>query len=291
MLMTAHRPVLTSEVVAALAPRSGAILLDATLGGGGHAEAILAAALPPYGVRLLGTDRDGEAVARTRARIGGRVETFQASFREIPRVLAEMGIDKLDGLLADLGVSSDHLDAADRGFSFRAAGPIDMRMDPTSGRSLRERLEEADEETLAQVIRTYGEEPRARLIARRILDAREGMSTTMDLAEIVAHAVGGRRGKIHPATRTFQALRIWVNDELGELEALLDLAPRLLAGGGRLVILSYHSLEDRMIKIRMKEWKAEGRAQEISKHVTTPAWSEVKKNPRARSAKMRTASF
>lgn len=288
MLSLLHRPVLLAETVAALAPLAGETHYDATLGSGGHGEGILEAA---PGVRLIGSDRDPEALTRTRDRLGGRGEFHASSFRGIPALLEELGVARLDGLLADLGVSSDQIETAQRGFSFRGEGPLDMRMDPSQGLPLIERLVETDEETLAGVIRTYGEEPRAKPIARRILESLGEIQTTRDLADVVSRAAGGRRGRIHPATRTFQALRIWVNDELGELEALLASAPGLLAGGGRLVVLSYHSLEDRIVKEKMKAWRATSIAREISRHPVRPKWIEVEENPRARSAKLRRALF
>lgn len=286
---------MTGEVVEAFEGIEG-VVLDATVGDGGHAAALLDA-LPK--IRLVAADRDGVAVSRAAARLapfGERAEVVHAAFSEVEGMLRERGVDRLAGLLADLGVSSNHLEDAARGFSFRRAGPLDMRMDPTRGAPLSEKLEETNEEELAEVIRSYGEEPpsTARRIARAILFALPRTETTEDLAAVVARAVGGRRGggkRTHPATRTFQALRIWVNDELGELDRLLAASPRLLAGGGRLVVLSYHSLEDRAVKEEIRSWDAEGRLAKFSKRVVKPSREEIRANPRARSAKLRWAVF
>lgn len=242
-----HVSVMLHECVAALAPRDGAVLVDCTLGGGGHSEALLEAA----DCRVIGLDRDPAALAAARARLarfGDRFVAVHAPFAQVRSALDDLGIDRVDGLLADLGVSSHQLDTADRGFSFRAAGPVDMRMDPTRGRTAAELIDALSEAELADLIYAWGEDRLSRRIARAIVAGRP-WSDTLALARAIENAVPPRlRGRIHPATRTFQALRIAVNDELSELQALLDASIDLLRIGGRVAILSFHSLEDRMVK-------------------------------------------
>ncbi len=279
MTMTlAHRPVLLEATLAALEPGPGKVIVDATFGGGGHARALLAS-----GARVIALDKDPEAIARGRARFAGeeRLDLVEADFRELERVLDGLGLERVDGVLADLGVSSYHLDDPRRGFSYRLEGPLDMRM----GRgelTAADVVNAFDEEELAEILRRYGEEPAARRIARAIVRARP-LRTTTELAEVVRRAVGYRRAG-HPARKTFQALRIYVNDELGALRALLEASARRLAPGGRLAVISFHSLEDREVKRFLRE---SPEFEPLFKKPVVPRPEEVAENPRARSAKLR----
>ncbi|WP_437319169.1 16S rRNA (cytosine(1402)-N(4))-methyltransferase RsmH [Sorangium sp. So ce385] len=283
-----HVSVLGREVVAALAPVSQGVYVDATLGAGGHTEAIL----ETPGARVIGIDRDERAlsIARARlARMGDRVTYVHGEFSEIERHLAALGVPQVDGLVADIGVSSMQLDDPGRGMSFRAEGPLDMRMDRSRGETALELIERLSDEELADVIYRYGEERRSRRVARCIKQAAEGgeLATTLDLRRAVVRAVGPARiGGVDPATRTFQALRIAVNGELDELEALLEAAPRIVAPGGVLAVISFHSLEDRIVKRALREpevW------QPLTKKPVTAGDEEIEGNPRARSAKLRAA--
>ncbi|PWB62690.1 MAG: 16S rRNA (cytosine(1402)-N(4))-methyltransferase, partial [Bradyrhizobiaceae bacterium] len=238
-----HVPVLGHPVIEHLAPRDGGLYLDGTFGAGGHTTAILAAA----DTRVVALDRDPQAIADGVALVAaaaGRLRLVEARFSELAEVLRRLGVDKVDGVLLDIGVSSMQLDAPARGFSFRADGPLDMRMGD-EGPSAAELVAAASERDLAAIIRVLGEERHAGAVARAIVRARAQapIRTTGALAELVARVVHARPGEIHPATRTFQALRIFVNDELGELAAALAAAERVLASGGRLVVISFHSLE------------------------------------------------
>jgi 16S rRNA (cytosine1402-N4)-methyltransferase len=301
----AHATVLAQEVVELLRPAPGEVFLDGTLGGGGHAEALL-----ERGARVIGTDRDPRALAAARARLARFGEAFQAvrsDFRDAEGVLRSLGIAAVDGALVDLGVSSPQLEEAERGFSFSRPGPLDMRMSD-QGETLAELLARADERELTRILREYGEEPFARPVARAILRAveKEGARAldTARLAEVVAGAIPRRAWprSIHPATRTFQALRIAVNDELGALAAWLAALPRVVAPGGRAAAISFHSLEDRMVKRAFQALtrsctcppglpvcrcgsNPEFRA--VTKRAVTPTEAEVARNPRARSAKLR----
>lgn len=284
-----HIPVMVAEVIHWLAPKSDGVYVDVTLGGGGHAEAILRRSSP--GGMLLGMDRDDEIVVKARARLaefGERARLIRSTFDRIDSVVHEHGFDAVDGVLADLGVSSLQLDEGDRGFSFMKDGPLDMRMDRSSGESAAEFIARADEVELANVIYRFGEERFSRRIARAICRERKERSieTTGALAEIVGRAVPGRRGKIHPATRTFQALRIAVNDELGMLERFLQSSFGLLKPGGRFVVISYHSLEDRLVKNAFRD-RAKACGKVLTKKIVVPRDEEVEENPRARSAKLR----
>lgn len=248
-----HLSVLPDEVLACLRPQPGETFVDGTVGGGGHARRILEATAPD-GV-LIGLDRDPEALeqaGRVLAPYGERVHLLQANFAEVDRVLASLDIDVMDGMLLDLGVSSFQLDTARRGFSFQADAPLDMRMDPTRGQTAAEALASLAEEDLARIFREYGEERYARRIARRIVRQRDEqpLRTTCQLAELVRAAVpGGQRpARIHPATRVFQALRIHVNGELDSLREGLRRGLERLRPGGRLAVISFHSLEDRIVK-------------------------------------------
>ena len=269
--------------------------IDATLGGGGHAEEILKVLRQGQG-RLLAIDHDPAAVALARERLraldvpGEKLIVMQGNFAEIDSLHAESGLASADGLLADLGVSSMQLDRAERGFSFSQAGPLDMRMDPRAETTAEQIVNRMRERELADLIYKFGEERHSRRIARAIMDARP-IRTTTDLAQVVTRAIPSRTGfhQIHPATRTFQALRIAVNRELESLEAFLSKALGVLAVGGRCVVISFHSLEDRLVKRAFQGWQREGRARILTRKVVRPAEEEAQINPRARSAKLRAA--
>ncbi len=280
---------LVAEVVAHLQPERGGVFVDCTVGLGGHTAALLAAGAD----RVIGLDRDEAALALAGDRLaplGDRVALVHADFRDVASVLANRGVTAVQGVLADLGVSSLQLDDAARGFSFRQAGPLDMRADRSAGQPLSVRLADVDEGELTDVIRQYGEERHAHRVARSILRARdEGRLTdTAALASAVRRAAGGGTWtRIDPATRTFQALRIWVNDELGSLSALVDAALGLLAPGGRAAIIAFHSLEDRLVKHRFRAAAAAGLVRLVTKRPLMAGDDEVAVNPRARSAKLR----
>jgi 16S rRNA (cytosine1402-N4)-methyltransferase len=286
------------EVVTALDCRAGGTYVDATVGAGGHAAALLEASAP--GGFLVGLDRDREILALAAERLAayaGRFLLVHANFGDLAEVLAREGRGQVDGVLVDLGLSSLQLDRGERGFSFRVDAPLDMRMDRDEEGTALDLVRDLDEEELARVIFEYGEERKSRRIARAICRERErGELTTIRLAETVAGAIGwgGPRGRhIHPATRTFQALRIAVNRELEALDAVLQALPGILAPGGRACILSYHSLEDRAVKRTFREWAhhgVEGSAAEfevITRKPLRPSEEEVGRNPRARSARLR----
>jgi 16S rRNA (cytosine1402-N4)-methyltransferase len=286
-----HDPVLVAEVVSYLAPRRDGAYVDATVGFGGHTAAMLAAGAG----RVIGIDRDAAVLERARVRLGpldGRVTLVHGDYRDLASVLAAHVGAGVDGIVADLGVSSVQLDEAARGFSFRQAGPLDMRMDPTRGPSLREKLAVADEATLADVIREFGEERHARRVARGIVTARDRgtLETTTDLAAVVRRAAGrGTWQRIDPATRTFQALRIWVNGELEGLDAFLPAAVAGLKRGGRLAVIAFHSLEDRIVKHTMRRFAQEGAVTLVTRRPVVPGPEETARNPRARSARLRVA--
>jgi 16S rRNA (cytosine1402-N4)-methyltransferase len=294
---SAHDPVLLDEALAFLAPAAGRTYCDATVGLGGHAEAILRRSSPDS--RLIGIERDAEALGRAADRLaqfGDRVRLVHARFSSLHTVLEQAAALPVDGCLVDLGVSSLQLDRAERGFSFRRSGPLDMRMDPSQGESAAELLDRADATLLEGLLRDLGEERFARRIAAAIIAARDrgALSTTSDLAEVVGRAVPARERHRDPATRTFQALRIAVNDELGELEQLLLQVPGFLRPGGRVVIISFHSLEDRMVKQRFRHLASSrpGGAPSLrllTKHVIVAGDEERERNPRSRSAKLRAA--
>ena len=302
--MSGHIPVMLDEVLAELAPRDGGVYLDGTFGGGGYSGAILEAAA----CTLWAIDRDPEAVARgaaLAARYPGRLHVLQGDFSQMMGLLGEHGVAALDGVVLDLGLSSFQIDDPARGFSFRGEGPLDMRMgaDGITAADLVMNLSEAE---LADTLYHFGEERLSRRIARAIVAARalSPIETTTRLAEIIRGVVPPSRDGIHPATRSFQALRIRVNDELGEIERALAAAMQLLAPGGRLVVVSFHSLEDRLVKRFMAD--ASGRAPGPSRHdprgldsrappvfslltprARRPADAETSRNPRARSARLR----
>jgi len=296
-----HAPVLLEEVVDLLQPAPGMLLLDGTAGAGGHAFALAAA-----GATVIALDRDPMAIGLARERLavfGERCRFVQSNFAAARTVLDELGVAAVDGTLLDLGVSSMQLDLPGRGFGFRADGPLDMRMSSGEGKSARELLAESDERTIADVLRDFGEEAFARPIARRIKGAAR-METTLDLVQAVEAAVPrGRWPKgIHVATRTFQAIRLWVNQELESLDRFLRDLPTLLAAGARAAIISFHSLEDRAVKRRFRELAggctcppklpvcacgAGGRFRVLTKRPITAGDREVSVNRRARSAKLR----
>ncbi len=300
-----HIPVLLDEVLDALQPRSGGRYVDGTLGAGGHAEAILAASSPDG--RLLGLDQDPQALQLAAARLapfGARATLIKANFRDLGQVAQGQGFDAVDGVLLDLGLSSMQLDTGERGFAFAQDAPLDMRMDPTTGQTAADLINTLAESELADIIYNYGEDRASRRIARAIVQARP-VTTTAQLAQIVARAAGGKGyWRIHPATQTFQALRIAVNDELGALQAALPKAVALLKPGGRLAVISFHSLEDRVVKQFMRDEARDcicppgqpvctchhrATLRILTKKPTIPNEAEVLRNSRARSAKLRVA--
>ena len=291
--MILHEPVLRAEIVEQLAPAGRGLFVDCTVGSGGHTEALLEAGA----TRVLGLDRDAEVLPLARERLavwGDRVELVHADYRRVDQVLDQCGIGQIDGALADLGHSAVQIETVGRGFSFRRADPLDMRMDRSQGRTLAELLQEVTPDTLADVIFEYGEERRSRRIARGIVWARDhgGLATTADLAAVVSRSAPVRgRPRIHPATRTFQALRIWVNHELDELDAFLHLVATRLKAGARLAVISFHSLEDRIVKYAFRELEQGGRCamRALTRKPIRPGRDEVLRNPRARSAKLRVA--
>jgi 16S rRNA (cytosine1402-N4)-methyltransferase len=285
-----HVAVLPAEVLEYLAPTPGQTLVDATTGAGGHSR-LLAERLGPAG-RLICLDRDPAMLALARPRLEGLPATLiQANFDRLPEVLAELGRPAVDGVLADLGVCSDQLDAPERGLSFQQAGPLDMRLDPGRGEPASVLLRRLSERDLADLIWQYGEERFSRRIARRIVETRQRapLETTEQLADLVRRCVPrpkGRRLPIDPATRVFQALRIAVNDELGALDRLLAALPSCVKPGGRAVLISFHSLEDRRVKQAFRErshWEV------LTRKPVQAGAEEVQNNPRARSAKLRAA--
>ena len=284
-----HIPVLLEETIEALAVRSGGRYIDCTLGAGGHALAILERSAP--GGQLLGIDADPEAIAAARTRL----EAYQSStllvndnFVNLRAIATEHDFSPVHGILFDLGLSSLQLESRGRGFSFQGDDPLDMRLSPAQEVTAADIINTSSEAELAQLIRTLGEERYSRRIARRIVQERP-IKTARELAGVIERAVGGRRGRIHPATRTFQALRIAVNHELEHLSSVLEQASSLLGLGGRLVVISYHSLEDRMVKRFMQEEAKKAHLKLVYKKVVTPSLAEVHFNPRSRSAKLRAA--
>jgi 16S rRNA (cytosine1402-N4)-methyltransferase len=298
-----HIPVLLREVIANLAPHESGTYVDGTYGAGGYAVAILAAG----DTRVIAIDRDPTAVAAGQyeaEKAAGRLTLVVGEFAALDRIVGDLGFAAVDGVVLDLGVSSMQLDTAERGFSFRLDGPLDMRMG-SAGPSAADVIAQTSERDLADIIFFLGEERRARAVARAIVAARGGgpITTTRALADIVARVVHGRPGDIHPATRTFQALRLYVNDELGQLAQGLAAAERILAPGGRLVVVSFHSLEDRIVKNFLSARSgAEHGSRHLPETASAPASferltrrpleaddAEVAANPRARSAKLRAA--
>lgn len=303
-----HRPVLLQEVLEYLRVRPGGAYIDATFGGGGHSRAILEASAPDG--RVLALDADPAAVARGEAmarEFPGRLVIRHSNFADLTRVARANGFDQVDGVLMDLGLSSFQLDEAERGFSFRHPAPLDMRFDPATDLTARDIVNTWPEPELARLLFEYGEEPKARRIARAIVSAREErpIETTVELAALVERAVGGRRGMaIHPATKTFQALRIAVNRELEVLPVGLAAALDVLAPGGRLVVISFHSLEDRIVKRFFRTEASDcicpphtpvcvcghrARLRIVTPKPVRPSEEELEMNPRSRSARLRAA--
>jgi 16S rRNA (cytosine1402-N4)-methyltransferase len=284
-----HASVMLEEVIGAVAPHAGGVYVDVTVGGAGHSSALLERASDS---RLFAFDRDPSAVSVAESRLaqfGERASVGHACFSEVEARLAELGAVPVDGLIADLGVSSPQLDVAERGMSFRFEGPLDMRMDPTRGETALEVIERLEQDELANVIYQLGEEHRSRRVARCVKQALEAgeLHTTLDLRRAVVRAVGPRRvGGMDPATKTFQALRIFVNGELDELRALLDAATRIVKPGGVVAILAFHSLEDRLVK---RAFADRSLWERLSKKPITAGAVELAENPRARSAKLRAA--
>ncbi len=288
-----HLPVMLEETLRCLAPRPGETMLDGTLGLGGHAAEILSRLSP--GGELMGLDRDPEALALAAKRldgVGGAYRLLHGTFDRVGELLKELEISSdgaFDGLLLDLGVSSMQLDRAERGFSFRNDGPLDMRMDPGEEESAASWLAQAPVEEIARVIRRYGEEPQAGKIARAIDRGRRErpITTTTELSSLIEELVPRRGKKIHPATKTFQAIRIAVNRELDCLRDALEKLDRYMKPGGRVVVLSYHSLEDRLVKTVFRDRVREGLFISHPDGLQRPTQTEVQSNPRSRSARLR----
>lgn len=304
MSATTHTPVLLDEVVSALAVQPGGRYVDCTLGGGGHAAAILERSAP--GGQLLGIDADPAAIKVAGGKLAAHRDSIllvNANFVKLQAICLEYDFQPVHGILFDLGVSSLQLDGADRGFSFQHEAPLDMRFSPDQEVTVDDIVNRYSEAEIARIIRTYGEEGYSHRIARHIVKERP-VKNTLELARMIEQAVGGRKGRIHPATKTFQALRIAVNHELENLESALRQAVDLLGYGGRLVVISYHSLEDRIVKQFMQR-EARGcicppgipacvcghtaRLRVLNKKIITPSLQEVQLNPRSRSARLRSA--
>jgi 16S rRNA (cytosine1402-N4)-methyltransferase len=302
-----HNPVMLAEMLDHLQPKPGGIYVDATLGGGGYSAAI-APKIVPNGL-IFGIDRDEEALLAASERLSDRRDSFRplhGNFADLGFLLPRAGIEAMDGIVFDLGVSSHQFDAGERGFSFRWDAPLDMRMDRSRGKTARELILESSERELTRILREYGEEKWAARIAQFLVRQREAIETTGDLARVVEAAVpkAARPKEIHAATKTFQAFRIAVNGELDALSDALDEGIRLLKPDGRLVVVSYHSLEDRIVKRRLQAWENPcicpphmpvcgcGRrplARALTHGIVVPSEEEIAANPRARSAKLRAA--
>jgi 16S rRNA (cytosine1402-N4)-methyltransferase len=302
-MVSPHQPVLYQEIIHALRPKSGARYVDGTLGAGGHSAGLLAGSAP--GGLLLGLDIDPQALSLARQKLapfGERAWLIRARYTTLPERLAELGWKRVDGILLDLGASSMQFDTPERGFSFLADGPLDMRFDPSNPLTASEIINKWPEQELADLIFRFGEEPASRRIARAIVAARP-IGGTRQLALVIEN-VQPRRGPHHPATQTFQALRIAVNGELESVEKFLPLAVQALGPGGRLAIISFHSLEDRIVKEYFRKESKDcicpprqpvctcghkASIKEVVRRPITPTEAEVKNNPRARSAKLRVA--
>jgi len=281
-----HFSVMAEESLSLLAVRPEGIYLDATAGLGGHAGLI--ARRLTTGL-VIANDRDAQSLEMARgntAEWAGRIRFHRGPFGDLAEAVAEAGFEKVDGLLADLGVSRYQLTAPERGFSFMADGPLDMRMDQSTGMTAADLVNQTAEKALADLIFQLGEERRARKIARAIVRARPIRNSTLHLAGVVERAVP-RTGRLHPATRTFMALRMAVNDEPGELDRLLEIGPKLLKSGGRMVAISFMSIDDRKVKQKFRELAREGRAAILTKHPLQPSAEETSQNPASRSAKLR----
>jgi 16S rRNA (cytosine1402-N4)-methyltransferase len=290
-----HLPVLVAEVLNYLDCRPERIYVDATVGSGGHARRILEQNSPTG--RVIGLDCDAAAIARAQqnlASFGERFLPVQKNFRNLKEVLHSLSIPAVDGILADLGVSSEQLDDPGRGISFRWEAPLDMRLDPRGPVTAQELVRRLSAEEMEKILRDLGEERWARRIAKAIARQRRvrPVKTTGDLVKLILQAVPSRRDRLHPATRTFQALRIAVNEELTNLETFLQACPDLLRPGGRLAVISFHSLEDRIVKEHFRKWGKGARGETppfriLTPKPVTPSAGEIRSNPRARSAKLR----
>ena len=280
-----HFPVMAAEALELLAPRPDGVYLDSTTGLGGH-TALIAQRLTTG--LVIANDRDADSLEMARrntAEWAGRIRYHQGSFEDLPRALQENGLNKIDGLLADLGVSRYQLTTPERGFSFLADGPLDMRMDRTTGIPAADLVNYSAEKALADLIFQLGEERRARKIARAIVRARP-LRSTLHLADVVERAVP-RTGRLHPATKTFMALRMAVNDEPGQLDRLLETGPGLLRSGGRMVVIAFMSIDDRKVKEKFRELGRQARAVILTKHPLQPGEREITQNAPSRSAKLR----
>lgn len=289
MKASTHIPVLLEETIENLRVRPGGHYIDSTVGGGGHAALILGRSSP--GGKLLGIDADPGAIEIARETLrpyGAAAILVNENFDQLEYICSKCGFLTVDGVLFDLGMSSMQLEDESRGFSFQLESPLDMRFSPTQELTAYEIVNNMSEDELANLIRRYGEEPRSRRIASYIVNSRP-ISTTTELARVVERVVGGRRERIHPSTRTFQALRVAVNQELENLECALNQVARVLNPGGRLVVISYHSLDDRMVKefLRRESSGYTPTLKVINKKVIIPSLAEVRSNPRSRSARMR----
>lgn len=289
---SAHIPVMPDEVMALLDLPAGGIAVDGTLGMAGHA-ALMAERLGKHG-HLIGIDRDSSSLTEAKKRLASlplRIDLLQGNFSDIDRILAEVKVAAVDGILLDLGISSFQLDDPQRGFTFKQDGPLDMRMDTSRGTTAAEMVNRLPEAELERIISEWGEERFARRIAKGIVyhRAQERITTTGRLAEIVLKALphGYTRGRIHPATRTFQALRIAVNDELNGLGAALEKCRSALKPGGRMCVIAFHSLEDRIVKNTFRRWAQEGMGEALTKKPLRPSEAECEANPRSRSARVR----
>ncbi|MGA2274020.1 MAG: 16S rRNA (cytosine(1402)-N(4))-methyltransferase RsmH [Bryobacteraceae bacterium] len=280
-----HFPVMAAESLELLAVRADGIYLDATTGLGGH-TALIAARLEKG--LVIANDRDGQSLEMARRNTAGlaeRIRFHQGTFRTLEQTVRSEGLERVDGLLADLGVSRYQLTAPERGFSFLSDGPLDMRMDPTQGMTAADLINHTAEKALADVIFQFGEERSARKIARAIVRTRP-IRSTLHLANVVERAVH-RTGRLHPATKTFMALRMAVNDEPGELDRLLETGPEILRDGGRMIVISFMSIDDRKVKVRFRELARQGRARLLTKHPLVPGERETAENAASRSAKLR----
>ena len=290
-----HLPVLFAEVLEYLGCQPGKVYVDGTVGSGGHSRGILEKSNPTG--KLIGLDWDEEALERARRNLssfGGRVELIKANFKDMGSVLDSLSIPGVDGILLDLGISTEQLESRERGFSFRWETPLDMRMSQETPITAQDLLQNLSSEELGLLLREYGEERWAHRIANNIVRQRRKapIGTTGELVAVIEKSVPSHRHRIHPATRTFQALRISVNEELSNLRIFLSRCPELLSPGGRLGIISYHSLEDRIVKNHFRQWSQKGTERkpgfrDLTRKPVIPSAGEVAQNPRARSAKMR----
>ena len=288
-----HRPVMLHEVLAFLAPKPGDVIVDGTMGCGGHALEILERIMP--GGQLIGIDRDPDMIRESAERIGDRaadeVQLFNANFSRIDEMISRAGVSAVDGVLIDNGASSPQLDRPERGFSYRQDGPLTMQMTPGEGSTAAELLTSLPAPELERIFAEYGEERYARRIARAVVArrGREPLKRTRDFAALIERAVPHYRRRLHPARRCFQALRIACNDELRHLKTFFEKLPAVLVSGGRLVVLSYHSLEDRIAKRALREGQKAGEYELLTKKPLRPSEDEARENPRSRSAKLRAA--